>query len=1189
MPRLSHRALGLASTLLVVAAGSTARADDTEIFFTETKSGGDANLMLILDTSGSMGDTATSSPQPYDSTLSYSLNGTGSGKNDTDKCQKGRIYYRPNDPLNATPPTSCSGLSYITYDMASPSGSDNKCKASQSALNYGSGYAGRAGFYRDFFIRWGGSGSNRSWNATLSVSNNPASVECKSDAGSDGNLSSSNPYPRPGPTNDSSGRWGSAGQQWWSTTNVGKEYILWSANYIAYSKIAPATTQTRMEVVKEAATNLLNDLTSMNVGLMRYDAAGHGGMVLAAAKPIDEGTNRADLIALVNDLKEGGYTPLTETLFEAYRYFSGGAVGYGNNSKACSVSSNSTCPTNSQVNSKSVAAARFPATVTGSNYDSPADASCQNNYIVFLTDGLPNSDNESDSDIGKLEGATCDAAGPPRVGTSDSTGKCLSALTKHMYEHDLRGSVEGIQNAKTYFIGFGDDFAGGLGAAFDYLTRGAELGGGKAFQANSMAQLEGAFNSIVSDVVDTNTTFTSPTVAVNAFNRTQTLRDLYVSVFQPSLNRHWPGNLKKYSVNNGIIRDQNDNAAVDPNTGFFKPNARSLWSSVTDGYDVAKGGAASQLPGPASRKVYTHIGANPTTGMIDLTSSDFDTSNTDLTDALLGTSGGNPTREDLINWALGQDVRDVDPVNGNNTETRHVMGDPIHAQPVVVIYGGTTSTPNLDDAVIYLPTNDGFLHAIDTVTGQELWAFIPQEVIPQLNGLYQNQTTTTKQYALDGEIRVLKYDVNADGIVDPAAGDRVILYFGQGRGGSTYYALDVTAKNTPKFMWSIGPSVLTGIGQAWSTPVVTRINVNGTTQNSQKLVLVIGGGYDGGEDGAFYVPSAASGNRLYMVDALRGTLLWSAGPSGSNANLKLERMDHSIPSSVVVMDTNQDGYADRMYVGDMAAQLWRFDITNGNNAGSLVAGGVIASLGTRDDGTHTEEEARRFYVAPDVAAVRLPGHLPFFSIAIGSGYRGHPLNKVNQDRFYALRDLKPFTTMTQAQYDDLTPIKDSDLQDITTDVTPTIPASSVGWKLLLNRPGGWQGEKVLSAASTFDNMIFFTTYRPSVSATNACTSNSAGTGSNRAYVVNAFDGSPVPPRRDSETGEDGETGNGGDGDELSPEDRYAELRQGGIAPEISFLFPEPNKIACLSGVEVLGACTNFNSRVKTYWRDSNAN
>ena len=26
-----------------------------------------------------------------------------------------------------------------------------------------------------------------------------------------------------------------------------------------------------------------------------------------------------------------------------------------------------------------------------------------------------------------------------------------------------------------------------------------------------------------------------------------------------------------------------------------------------------------------------------------------------------------------------------------------------------------------------------------------------------------------------------------------------------------------------------------------------------------------------------------------------------------------------------------DGYADRMYVGDMAAQLWRFDFANGSN------------------------------------------------------------------------------------------------------------------------------------------------------------------------------------------------------------------------------------------------------------------
>ena len=1200
--RFLRKALNVAvGALLVVASSLPARADDTEIFFTTTQSGGDANLMLVLDTSGSMGASVTTATKPYDSTLTYDLKG-GRWSNSWDTgCEAGKLYYRANDPENMTAPVSCSGLSSIPFKFTSltnDTSNHNRCKASIAALSYGSSYPSRAGFYKGTFIRWGGSDSDKKdWHSTLDVSANAGAIECKEDAGIDGNLSDSNPYPRPGLTSNTPGRWGSANQSWWTAdaANKGKAYVLWSPNFIAYTYDPPASaTATRMEVVKEAAKNLVSNVSNMNVGLMRYDTTGNGGMVMAPAKPIDEGTNRADLIALIDDFHYAGNTPLSETMFEAYRYYAGEKVRFGVDSKVCSASKKDSDCVSPLVQEPwpSVPSSRFPATTKGENYDSPADASCQSNYVVFLTDGLPKNDTAADDDIQKLPGAACDASGPT-AGGADGTGKCLSALTKYMFENDLRSGdtgVDGVQNVKTYFIGFGSDFANdgtGLSASFTYLDTAAKAGGGRAFQATGIEQLEGAFNSIVNEVVQTNTTFTSPTVAVNAFNRTQTLNDLYVSVFQPSLKRHWPGNLKKYQVKEGNILDSKGNAAVNTGNGFFTDTAVSYWDTVTDGYSVALGGAANQIPSPATRTVYTYIGSNVPSSPQDLDT--FGKSNTSLDDAALGLgASGDPTRDDLIDWALGQDVTDSDPANGNNTETRHVMGDPIHAQPTVVIYGGTTTTPSLDDAAIFVPTNDGYLHAVDTSTGTELWSFIPQESLPGLKSLYQNQTVSTKQYSLDGEIRVLKYDVNADGIVDSSAGDRVILYFGTGRGGSRYYALDVTSKTAPKFMWSIDQTTLPELGQAWSTPVVARVNVDGATQNSQKLALIIGGGYDSGEDGTFYVTTAASGNRIYIVDALKGSLLWSAGAAASDANLKLARMDHSIPAAVTVLDTDSDGYADRMYVGDTAAQVWRFDITNGNPADTLVAGGVLASLGTHDDGTHTEEAARRFYNSADVAAIQQPGHPPFFSIAIGSGYRGHPLNTVNQDRFYALRDLKPFTRMTQAQYNSFTIITDAALQDITKDVKPVIPADSVGWKLLLNQPGDtWQGEKVLSPSNTFNDMIFFTTYRPSPASTNSCTSNSSGTGSNRAFTVSALDGSPI--RHQNDSGAEGDGGTEDGGDTATPEDRFDELSQGGIAPEVTFLFPEPNKVICLSGVEVLGACTNFNSRIKTYWRDSKAN
>ncbi len=730
-----------------------------------------------------------------------------------------------------------------------------------------------------------------------------------------------------------------------------------------------------------------------------------------------------------------------------------------------------------------------------------------------------------------------------------------------MNQNDLRPDVpnrtdtEGKQNVISYFIGFGDDFVsnGAPSEAFKYLDRAAKAGGSpKAYTATSLEDLTTTFNEIFSQVLQTNTMFSAPAVAVNAFNRTQTLDDLYVSLFSPKTTYHWPGNVKRYKVVDGVVVDVNGDPAVNATNGFFKDGATSYWSAPGDGPDVTLGGAANMIPDPGKRTVYIYKGANPT-GPAAMTL--LSTSSVDTTDLGIG-GAGDPALDDLVDWALGVGVKKDE--NGNDvTFTRHAMGDPVHAQPTVVIYGKDTN--GNDDTVVYIPTNDGYFHAIDASTGVELWSFIPQEMLGDLKYLYENDSASKKHYGLDGPVAVLKYDINGDGTIDSVAGDRVILYFSTGRNAttSTYYAIDVTKKASPMFMWSINASTLPGLGQSWAAPVITRVSIGGTTkdkQNSQKLALVLTGGYDAAEDNTNYQTSDGVGNHLYIVDALTGARLWGGGPALSTGiDFAASRMTHSIPSAPSVLDTDADGYADRIYVGDMAGQVWRFDIWKDATVDKLVTGGVIASLGAKDETTKTLANTRRFYSPPDVAAISKPGIPAYLNIAIGSGYRGHPLETSTQDRFYAIRDYQPFTKLTTADYAALPMIIDTDgslstgtkLVDITLTPTPTVPPGAVGWQLKLNQHGGWVGEKSLASSRTFEGMIVFPTYQPNTGTgqLNPCTG--VGTGTNRSYVISVYDGAPVIIKN-QQTGP-------------TVADRSSDLGQGGIAPEAVFLFTKKRR------------------------------
>lgn len=1063
MNTVLKRSAALVAGLLMALAILPVAADDTDIFIASQDpniTGAKPNILFIYDNSGSMSANVTTQEDWNPNT---NFNGCYNSN---------RVYFTTNN----TPPT-CSSNNWFTKTY-------NKCQASTTPLASMGSYSGLLAAWRSDTKKWvalsGSSNSTRNRN-----------VECKDDRGVHGqNANDGKPWAA-----NATGGWAAtaASEPMWNNS-----YVLWDGNWLNWNASGGSVTKTRLEIVRDVTNNLLDSLEGVNVGLMHFNFE-EGGTV--AHQLADIAVARNSMKTAINALTASTWTPLAETLLEAVNYYMGRSVDYGNVGPV-----------------KSVAASRVGGVMSSNTYLQPISYACQKNFIIFLTDGQPTEDKGATSKVKNLPGwnSTVDY---PGCSGSNVQGKCMADLAEYLFKRDLDPTLPGVQNVITHTIGFGDDIVYGDSS---FLEETANRGGGRYFLADNTGSLHTALTSIVYDILDDATTFSVPAAPVNAFNRTTNLDEVYVSVFAPAVNEHWPGNLKRYALSNGQLVDATGQPAVDPDTGFFAAGTRSFWSASADGSSVQRGGAANQLPAHTTRQLFTDIAG----GNLSAAANAVQTGNTSITAAHIGAPPAD--RDIVIDWARGLDVRDEND-NGSTIDTRRIMGDPLHVRPVSVLYGGTEESP---DAVVFISTNDGYLHAFDPEDGSELWAYIPGELLPRLYDLYLDEPVTVRSYGLDGDITVHIHD--DDGVAGISGTERVILLFGMRRGGDTIYALDVTDRNHPELLWKIDSST-TGferLGQTWSQPVTTQVKINSTIHD----VAIFGGGYDDAEDLAFYRSSDAQGNAIYMIDILTGQLLWRAG-QGTAYNLNLSAMTHAIPARLRVLDLDIDGLADRMYAGDMAGRVWRFDINNGKPASQLVDGGVFASLGgAAVSGAVPDSAARRFYSTPDVARI-IDNNRGYLSINIGSGHRENPLDTDINDRFYALRDYQIYDPIPTASYPN--PITEAKLEDITNDVSPTLPYNTAGWMLRMNLN---PGEKILGESLTFDNVIVFTSFTPGGTG-DACI---AAGGLNRLYMISARDGAPV-------TNLDGSVDPNGS-EELTVEDRYRDLAQGGIAPDPTVFF-----------------------------------
>jgi len=869
----------------------------------------------------------------------------------------------------------------------------------------------------------------------------------------------------------------------------------------------------RMQIIKSLLTQIVSNNPSIDFGIMTFNnnangVSHHGGRVINHMMSSNTLAQQNNLLNSINNLNANSWTPLCETTYEAYRMLSGASVHYGLQQALTDVPS------------------RDLSAETVSGYISPI-SNCGYTYIILLTDSEPSFDTDANSAIESLTNKTCSQY---KNHQGLLKKNCLPELAEYMANTDLDNNAgNGNQYAFTYTIGFTTQQT--------LLADTASRGKGQYYTASTVSSLKAAFQSTLNSILSSNATFTAPALAIDSFNKTESLNEAYFAMFKPTDGLNWPGNIKKLnlsiSAGNAILTDTTGVAAIDSATGNIAKTAQTLWSTTVDGDDVLKGGVGALLASrnPSSRVILSNTGSNDSLenfNAANMTASAFQ----NIADQTsLFKYFGVTDQQSLnatIDWARGIDVDDKDNDGSVTDPQPWIVADILHSRPLVVNYGAlglaTKSTP---EQRLVVGTNGGFLHMFGVNDGHEDWAFFAKELAPILNRRRMDNVSSSHAYGIDAPLTAYTDD-GGDGTIDSTKGDKAYVYFGLRRGGRILYALDISNPDSPTFLWKIDHHTagFSELGQTWSVPVITNIpgytydhdndgNSVSATPQIPKPVLVFGAGYDTNKDAHTLATIDSMGRGIFIVDAFSGTLIWS-----------YTKLKHSVAADVTLFDSNGDGLSDRIYFADTGGNLWRVDLT-----GSVRTSWRVTHLASFNQGTPATD--RRFFNAPDVVRTRRQictqydplssnnnckavATINFDSVIIGSGDRTNPNATDVNNQFYMIKDVQtsPYQTVAPIKpcnhdFRCKLPLTGKDLFDVTSNelqignnaqkvIAATTLQKSQGWRLDLSV----KGEKSLSRATTLNGSIYFTTFSPTVQLQQSCLSL---TGNARLYQVDLQD------------------------------------------------------------------------------------
>ncbi len=771
-------------------------------------------------------------------------------------------------------------------------------------------------------------------------------------------------------------------------TGSAKDYR--TGNYLNFQNKPASAYRSRMEVAKEVIAKLIYDNQGeVRFGIMKFHTQ-QGGKVVSYLSDTD-----ASVTNLIGDFEPGDemhdwvqsglgevgkmdsttWTPLAETLAEAGLYYSGKSSWF-----------------NGSLNYSSVL---------------PIQYRCQKNYVIIMTDGEPTKDDTSHfSNTDYILTGKRISSLPADPNSSSSY---LDNIAKFLRSNDLLplpdsptddqkmicgtpGDFE-YQTITTYTIGFQSNQT--------LLANTATNGSGEYYVANNVSTLNEAFNNIISTIKASNESFIAASVPVSKANQAYAGNFVYYGLFQPEAANQWKGNIKKYGLSNsGKILDKNGDSAVSG--GAVTDTATSYWSDNGDGPNVQAGGVGDVLLDKIenstwTRKLYTYLDTSSTT--IKSTANEFVNTNLSLTDG---------TYSDLT----GDVISLVRRENGS-----WPLDSFLHSQPLVVHYD-TDSDGTLDDTVIFGGSNGGMLHAFNDYDGEELWGFIPPDL---LGSLHKLKDTTDQVIMVDGAVQLSEKVDNSI--------NKKMLIFGERRGGYSYNAIDVSNYNEPYYLYSITRDFLgTGkepLGQSWGE--AKKILLAQTTGTDPIEAFLLPGGYDVNQDVTDSSQIAdTSGRAIFAINRWTGSIVnnFKFFPDATATS------DYYFPftDSIIAVDGFENPKSrntTRIYAGDLGGTMWAFrdDVYHHNLKHDTSIVTAMGGVDGQEDGKFDQkivllnEDGQKIFYEPNITNeyYNVPieqetagtyknqkrvGDFVFY----GTGDRANPNRKDIVNSFYAIKN-----------------------------------------------------------------------------------------------------------------------------------------------------------------------------------------